>query len=134
MALNPSIYYGAQVQCLTYIFVDLEDRNAVWYLDKYWKFRPNNKFIRCFHQFALRIFSTNLRVWELEKLKCFNFELKMVVVNIITKNGQWPKSPIFFPLMLLVLKIQIGTESGYHLHPWLQGNLLEGTDNKTIIR
>ena len=58
----------------------------------------------------------------------------MVVVNIIIKSGQWPKSPIFFPLMLLVLKIQIGTELGYHHHRWLQGNLLEGTDNKTIRR
>ena len=47
------------------------------------------------------------------------FEFKMGAVNIITKNGQWPKSPIFSPLMLLVLKIQIGTELGLAHHRWL---------------
>ena len=53
----------------------------------------------------------------------------MGAVNIITKSGQWPKSPIFSPLMLLVLKIQIGTELGLHHHRWLQGNLLMGINN-----
>ena len=65
-----------------------------------------------------------------KKLK--SFELKTVVANIIIKSGQWPKSHIFSPLMLLVLKIQIGTVLGYHHHRWLQGNLLEGTGNKNM--